>query len=99
MQWPKGPRCAGVALCALHEMQVVCGGRRHGGTERKGKSGGGKGSFFEPTVLAGVTHEMHIANQEAFGPVMTIVKFQSEQEVVRGWVQAGCGSHPSPRGR
>lgn len=38
--------------------------------------------FFAPTVLADVTHDMKIANEEAFGPVMTIIKFETEQEVV-----------------
>jgi succinate-semialdehyde dehydrogenase / glutarate-semialdehyde dehydrogenase len=33
-----------------------------------------KGNFYLPTVLAGVTNEMKIAQEEVFGPVMTIIK-------------------------
>lgn len=39
--------------------------------------------YFEPTVLADVTHDMKIANEECFGPVMTVIKFHSEEEVIR----------------
>jgi succinate-semialdehyde dehydrogenase/glutarate-semialdehyde dehydrogenase len=41
------------------------------------------GSFFEPTVLTGVTAEMAIVHEEIFGPVATIIPFDSEDEVVR----------------
>src|SRR5689334_4901082 len=36
------------------------------------------GTFFEPTLLVDVTHEMRVANEEAFGPIMTVIKFKSE---------------------
>lgn len=39
-------------------------------------------TFFEPTVLTGVTPEMDIANNEIFGPVAPIIKFSSESEAV-----------------
>lgn len=39
--------------------------------------------FWQPTVLANVTHDMEVANEEAFGPIMTIIKFKTEEEVVR----------------
>ena len=32
------------------------------------------GLFYPPTVLSGVTHDMRIANEEVFGPIMTIIK-------------------------
>jgi acyl-CoA reductase-like NAD-dependent aldehyde dehydrogenase len=32
------------------------------------------GLFYEPTILAGVTHEMRIAREEVFGPVMCILR-------------------------
>ncbi|MFZ2633971.1 MAG: aldehyde dehydrogenase family protein [Desulfosalsimonadaceae bacterium] len=52
--------------------QVLTGGRRHalGGT------------FFEPTVLAGVTPDMRIAHEETFGPVAPVFRFSSEAEAV-----------------
>ena len=39
----------------------------------------------EPTVFADVTEEMRIAKEEIFGPVQTILKYSSTQEV-GGWV-------------
>jgi succinate-semialdehyde dehydrogenase/glutarate-semialdehyde dehydrogenase len=52
--------------------RVLTGGRRHalGGT------------FFEPTVLTGVTPDMRIASEETFGPVAPIFRFSSEAEAV-----------------
>lgn len=54
----------------------------------------GKGCFFRPTVLSGVTHAMEIANEEAFGPVMSIIKFSTEEEVIKmaNCTQYGLGS-------
>ncbi|MGD9916656.1 MAG: NAD-dependent succinate-semialdehyde dehydrogenase [Paenirhodobacter sp.] len=51
---------------------VVTGGKRHalGGT------------FFEPTVVTGVTQEMKVATEETFGPVAPLFKFETEEEVI-----------------
>ena len=51
---------------------ITAGGARHqlGGT------------FFEPTVVAGVTPQMRIANEEIFGPVAPIIRFRTEQEAI-----------------
>jgi succinate-semialdehyde dehydrogenase/glutarate-semialdehyde dehydrogenase len=40
------------------------------------------GSFYAPTVLTGVTHEMRIMREEIFGPVIPIVAVDSEDEAV-----------------
>ena len=40
------------------------------------------GSFFEPTVLTGVTKDMKVWTEEVFGPVLPIVKFKTEEEAV-----------------
>jgi succinate-semialdehyde dehydrogenase/glutarate-semialdehyde dehydrogenase len=52
---------------------VVAGGRRHalGGT------------FFEPTILVGVTPAMRVAREETFGPVAPLFRFATEAEAVR----------------
>ncbi|MEZ0211989.1 MAG: aldehyde dehydrogenase family protein, partial [Xanthobacteraceae bacterium] len=52
--------------------QVITGGRRHG----RG------GSFFEPTVLTGLTASMLVAREETFGPVAPVFRFETEDEVV-----------------
>ena len=43
---------------------------------------GMKGSFIEPVVLTGVTHEMRIMKEEIFGPVLPIVTVDSEEEAI-----------------
>jgi succinate-semialdehyde dehydrogenase/glutarate-semialdehyde dehydrogenase len=53
--------------------RVVVGGKRHalGGT------------FFEPTVLAGVDLNMAVAREETFGPVAPLFRFHDEAEAIR----------------
>ena len=41
------------------------------------------GTFFEPTILTGVTSDMAIATEETFGPVAPLFKFETEAEVVK----------------
>ncbi len=52
--------------------KVEIGGHRHplGGT------------FFEPTILTGVTREMMVTNDETFGPVAPLFKFTDEADVI-----------------
>ncbi|WP_062226770.1 NAD-dependent succinate-semialdehyde dehydrogenase [Aureimonas frigidaquae] len=52
--------------------QVLVGGNRHelGGT------------FFEPTVLTGVTKAMKVAREETFGPVAPLFRFDDEADVI-----------------
>jgi acyl-CoA reductase-like NAD-dependent aldehyde dehydrogenase len=40
-------------------------------------------SFYKPTVLADVTHEMRIMREETFGPVLPVMAFDSDEEAVR----------------
>src|SRR5262245_37258107 len=48
-----------------------------------GRAIDGKGAFYEPTVLAKVTNDMTVAQEEIFGPVVTITPFEGEKEAVR----------------
>jgi succinate-semialdehyde dehydrogenase/glutarate-semialdehyde dehydrogenase len=41
------------------------------------------GTFFEPTILTGVTSDMAVATEETFGPVAPLFKFETEAEVVK----------------
>lgn len=50
-----------------------------GGNSLEEKLGG---AFFEPTVLIDVTKDMRVWKEEAFGPVLPIVKFKTEQEAI-----------------
>jgi len=53
--------------------KIVTGGKRHalGGT------------FFEPTVVTGITPEMKVSTEETFGPLAPLFKFETEDEVIR----------------
>lgn len=42
----------------------------------------GQGLFIEPTIFTGVTHEMRIVCEEVFGPVLVVMEFDNEDEVV-----------------
>jgi len=41
-----------------------------------------KGVFLEPTVITGLSHKSRTATEEIFGPVVTIHKFRTDEEVV-----------------
>ena len=41
------------------------------------------GTFYEPTVLTGVTPAMMVAKEETFGPVAPLFRFDTEQEAIR----------------
>ncbi|MFN4243336.1 MAG: aldehyde dehydrogenase family protein [Tepidisphaerales bacterium] len=43
---------------------------------------GNRGYFIEPTVFTGVRDDMKIAQEEIFGPVMSILPFRSVEEVI-----------------
>jgi acyl-CoA reductase-like NAD-dependent aldehyde dehydrogenase len=48
------------------------------------KDGGlDKGFFFEPTIFDGVTNDMAIAQEEIFGPVLSVIPFKDAEEAVR----------------
>jgi aldehyde dehydrogenase (NAD+) len=40
------------------------------------------GTFFEPTVLGGVTPTMRIAREEVFGPVVSLIEFDTFEEAI-----------------
>ena len=41
------------------------------------------GFFLEPTVMTNVTPDMTIANEEVFGPVLSVMKFSDEEEAIK----------------
>jgi succinate-semialdehyde dehydrogenase/glutarate-semialdehyde dehydrogenase len=53
--------------------KLVTGGKRHALGH----------TFFEPTVLTGVTTQMPIAQEEIFGPVATLFRFSTEADAIR----------------
>ena len=43
----------------------------------------GAGAFYPPTVLAQVDNEMAVAQEEIFGPVVTVIPFEDEKDAIR----------------
>ena len=42
-----------------------------------------KGYFVKPTVFADVNNKMEIARTEIFGPVLSVMPFESEEEAIK----------------
>jgi succinate-semialdehyde dehydrogenase/glutarate-semialdehyde dehydrogenase len=61
----------------------VADAREHGADVKTGgERMGNQGYFFQPTVLAGVSEDSRIMNEEPFGPVVPIVPFKDFDEVI-----------------
>ncbi len=61
-----------IANATAQGATLVTGGKRHdlGGT------------FFQPTILTGVTRDMKVAQEETFGPMAPLFRFETEAEVI-----------------
>jgi aldehyde dehydrogenase (NAD+) len=57
--------------------RCVAGGRTLSGP------GYGAGQFIEPTIFVDVTNDMRIAQEEVFGPVLSVLKFKDEEDAIR----------------
>lgn len=57
--------------------RLVCGGKIPVGDEYK------NGAFIEPTIFADVKNSMTIAQEEIFGPVLSVIKFSGEEEAIK----------------
>lgn len=55
--------------------KLVAGGKR-------GEGALASGSFVQPTVFADVDHDSSLAREEVFGPVLSILRFKDDEEVV-----------------
>ncbi|KAK8106905.1 uncharacterized protein PG998_008918 [Apiospora kogelbergensis] len=65
-------------------MHYIEEGKKAGATcETGGERHGDKGYFIKPTIFSDVTPDMKIMQEEIFGPVCTITKFSTEDEVVK----------------
>ncbi|GAA4714554.1 aldehyde dehydrogenase family protein [Brevibacillus fulvus] len=56
---------------------LLCGGKRPEGPEFA------KGHWYLPTILANVHNKMRVAQEEIFGPVVVVIPFAEEQEVIQ----------------
>src|SRR6185295_154804 len=57
-------------------------GREEGAEVVIGGTPGETGAFYPPTVLAGVDNRMVVAQEEIFGPVVTVIPFEDEREAI-----------------
>ena len=48
-----------------------------------GEPTNGNGAFYPPTVIAKVDNAMTVAQEEIFGPVVTVIPFEDEQDAIR----------------
>jgi acyl-CoA reductase-like NAD-dependent aldehyde dehydrogenase len=64
-----------IAKGKLEGARVVLGGGRPAGLT--------KGYYVEPTIFADVTSKMTIAQEEIFGPVLSVLPYDSEDEAVQ----------------
>ncbi len=67
---------AKVAMALEEGARLVAGGRRPAEPELQA------GFYFRPTVFADVTQGMRIVREEVFGPVLTIQRFETEDEAI-----------------
>jgi aminobutyraldehyde dehydrogenase len=58
------------------------GKARHVSITAGGKPPGGKGFFFEPTVVAGAKQDDEIVRKEVFGPVVSVTRFDDVDQAV-----------------
>jgi aldehyde dehydrogenase (NAD+) len=69
-------RIQGYLDLALQEGgEFACGGRQPAEME--------KGFFIEPTVIAGLTNDARVAREEIFGPVLTVIAHDGDDDAVR----------------
>jgi betaine-aldehyde dehydrogenase len=65
-----------VALARSEGGRVLCGGRRPPGAFYE------RGTFYEPTVIDGLDNRARICQEEIFGPVLAVLPFDDEADVV-----------------
>lgn len=56
--------------------KIVAGGKR----DQNGSNA--QGYFVEPTIIANVHNKMKVAQEEIFGPVLCVIPFETEEEVI-----------------
>ena len=87
---PLDPKTRMGAIVSQQQMQTVLGyieaGKKEGARLVAGGNrvsvDGSKGFFIEPTIFSDVTNEMKIAQEEIFGPVLSIISFDDVEQAV-----------------
>jgi len=77
-----GPLISSAQKTRVQGFVEKAGGQKHISVTAGGKSPGGKGFFFEPTVIAGAKQNDEIVQKEVFGPVVSITQFDDVEQAV-----------------
>jgi len=77
-----GPLISSAQKARVQGFVERAGKQRHVSITTGGKSPGGKGFFFEPTVVAGAKQDDEIVRKEVFGPVVSITRFDDVDQAV-----------------
>merc|ERR1712000_580814 len=64
-------------------MSYIQSGKAGAKVEHGGERHGDEGYFIQPTIFSNVSPDMKIMQEEIFGPVCTISKFETEDEVIK----------------
>jgi len=64
-------------------LELVESGKAEGATVACGGNKGDKTFYVEPTIFTDVKDHMRIAKEEIFGPVMSVLKFETIEEVIK----------------
>ncbi|MHB2000751.1 MAG: aldehyde dehydrogenase family protein, partial [Solirubrobacteraceae bacterium] len=66
-----------VRLALAEGGELACGGAPPSDPSLSG------GSYYEPTVLVGMSNEMRASREEIFGPVQAVIAFEDEADALR----------------
>lgn len=66
-----------IDIAMKEKATCVLGGRAYNGPGAKGNQ------FVEPTIFTNVNNQMRIAQEEVFGPILSVIPFSDEQEAIK----------------
>lgn len=66
-----------IAVAKEDGATCVLGGKPYTGEGAKGDR------FVEPTIFTGVSNDMRIAQEEVFGPILSVIPFDTEEDAIR----------------
>ena len=65
-----------VALAREEGGEILCGGKRPEAAELA------RGAYYEPTIIAGLENTARVCREEIFGPVLVVMPFDDEDDVI-----------------
>lgn len=66
-----------INIAISEKATCVLGGKAYKGPGAKGNQ------FVEPTIFTGVNNQMRIAQEEVFGPILSVIPFNDEEEAIK----------------